>query len=425
MNFLTNLNLNKNQLLNVVLHNVAADPTGTEGQLIFRTDTNEIKYHDGTAWQSLLSGALTDLTVAGDTGSQALVDGDTLTIAGATAGLSTAVSGTTVSISLADITNAELQNDSISITNSDGHLIIGNSGTVALGGTIAIETNNLVDTDSTQTITGDKTFGNVTVTGDLNVTGTVTNVDSTNLLVEDPLIVVARNQATGTLDAGLVVERGTDDSMAFIWDESADEFAIANVGSEDGTTSGNVTISSYANVRAGNVFATQVSISGLTQNNAATSMIVENAGVLQKADIATLIGDNSVASLAASGTAPLNLSVDAASGDVTLSGSVDLATDAEARTSTSDVVLLTAGNLRATEHAETISGDGTTKSFTVTHSMGMRDVIVQLYDTSTYETVIAEVTRTSTSVVTIDFGFAPAISVNYRVLIKSIGNSIN
>ena len=48
-------------------------------------------------------------------------------------------------------------------------------------------------------------------------------------------------------------------------------------------------------------------------------------------------------------------------------------------------------------------------------------MIVQVYDTTSFETVFTDVTRTTTSAVTIDFGFAPAVSSNYRVLVKLIG----
>ena len=422
MNFLSNINLNKNEIQNVVIHNLASDPaSGKEGQLIYRTDIDVIKYHDGTQWVEINSGSITQFSVAGDTGTTTIVDLDTLTINTGSDGISTSVSGDTLTISLADITNAELQNDSISITNSDGHLVIGNSGTVALGGTIAIETQNLVDTVENQTIGGDKTFSGDTVfNGDVTINGTTTTVDSANLIVEDPLIVVAKNQtgATPSLDAGIIVERGDLSSMGMFWDESSDKFVFADVGSEDGSTSGDVTISSYANLQAGNTEVSQLTVNGLTQNNAATSMIVENAGILQKADISTLIGNNAVSSLSASGTAPLNLSVDQSTDAVTLSGSVDLATDTQARSSTSDEVLVTPGNLRALSHVETISGDALATSFTVNHGLGTRDVIVQLYDTSTFETVFADVTRTDTSNVDINFGFAPVVGANYRVLIN-------
>lgn len=46
-------------------------------------------------------------------------------------------------------------------------------------------------------------------------------------------------------------------------------------------------------------------------------------------------------------------------------------------------------------------GDGSSTSFTVTHNLNSRDVIVQLYDTSTYETIMADVTRPTVNTVSI------------------------
>ena len=45
--------------------------------------------------------------------------------------------------------------------------------------------------------------------------------------------------------------------------------------------------------------------------------------------------------------------------------------------------------------------------------------VVELYDASSYETVIADVTRTSTSVVTVAFTTAPTTN-DIRVLIRKI-----
>ena len=94
---------------------------------------------------------------------------------------------------------------------------------------------------------------NLTVTGNLTVNGTTTTIDSTTLTVEDPLIQLAKNNSGGaanTFDQGLFFNRGSDANVSFIWDESADEFAAAVTSGEDGTTAGNVTIDSYANLNA-------------------------------------------------------------------------------------------------------------------------------------------------------------------------------
>ena len=73
----------------------------------------------------------------------------------------------------------------------------------------------------------------------------------------------------------------------------------------------------------------------------------------------------------------------------------------------------------AADSFKTSIGDGSATSYTVTHNLGTRDVLVELYDASSYETVIADVTRTSTSVVTVAFTVAPT-SNDIRVLIRKI-----
>ena len=63
-------------------------------------------------------------------------------------------------------------------------------------------------------------------------------------------------------------------------------------------------------------------------------------------------------------------------------------------------------------------GNGTDTSITVTHSLGTRDVIVQVYRNSgNYDEVIVETRRTSTSAVTLVFATAPT-SNQYRVVVR-------
>ena len=61
-------------------------------------------------------------------------------------------------------------------------------------------------------------------------------------------------------------------------------------------------------------------------------------------------------------------------------------------------------------------GDGSATSYAVTHGLGTRDVIVQVYDNTTYDTVICDVVRTSTTVVTLSTTTALASNAA-RVLI--------
>ena len=100
-------------------------------------------------------------------------------------------------------------------------------------------------------------------------------------------------------------------------------------------------------------------------------------------------------------------------------GVVELATAAEVLAGTNTSNAITPSGLTAREYTETI-GDGTSTSINVTHNLGTRNVIVQMYDSSSYETVYAEVVRTSTSVVNVRFNTAPA-SNDITILISKIG----
>jgi hypothetical protein len=70
-----------------------------------------------------------------------------------------------------------------------------------------------------------------------------------------------------------------------------------------------------------------------------------------------------------------------------------------------------------TRYRETI-GDGTSTSFVISHSLNTKDVIVQVYDTSSGLSSMVDVSRISVNQVKIDFQSAPA-SQSKRVLILS------
>ena len=52
--YLSNIDLTNGQLKNFKVDNVTSDPSVSgEGQLIYRTDTNNLKYYDGSSWQTV------------------------------------------------------------------------------------------------------------------------------------------------------------------------------------------------------------------------------------------------------------------------------------------------------------------------------------------------------------------------------------
>ena len=68
------------------------------------------------------------------------------------------------------------------------------------------------------------------------------------------------------------------------------------------------------------------------------------------------------------------------------------------------------------KYAESV-GDGTATSYTVTHSLNTKDVVVSVYDNSSpYAEVVCDVQHTSTSAITLLFSIAPT-SNQYRVVV--------
>jgi len=111
-------------------------------------------------------------------------------------------------------------------------------------------------------------------------------------------------------------------------------------------------------------------------------------------------------------------------------GVVELATSAETITGTDTARAVTPDGLAARSVVATIAQSSLTDDniVTITHNLGTADVIVQLFDMSTEATVFADVYRTaadlstaSTSVISIDFGTAPANDI--RCLITSLAGA--
>ena len=80
------------------------------------------------------------------------------------------------------------------------------------------------------------TYGsNLTVTGNLTVNGTTTALDTVNTIIEDPVILLAKNETGApSKDIGFIGERGDSNNVAWIFDETDDTFK-AGLTTDDGT----------------------------------------------------------------------------------------------------------------------------------------------------------------------------------------------
>ena len=278
--------------------------TGLAGELTVDTTKDTVVVHDGSTAggipllrqdvNNLAADAISGDKVHGGTisGSTALGDGTTATTQSAgnsttlvatTAFVTTAVGGEDTLAEMGDVSLVSAGAADMLVYSGSAWVDVAMSGdaTMAANGAVTIAANSVaLGTDTTgnyvaslsagtgvtvggaaeggtpsvaigQAVatTSNVTFNNLVVDGTLTVNGATTTVDTTNILVEDPLMFLSSGASgSASVDAGLVIERGDDSNVGFIWDESTDQFA-AVLTTETGGTAGNVSISSYANMR--------------------------------------------------------------------------------------------------------------------------------------------------------------------------------
>jgi hypothetical protein len=330
LSYLTDINLNKNELQNAVIQKLATDPSSgqTAGWLIYNTSDNQLKVYDGSAWTNV-GGDITGVNITAGTGltgtvsttsgqhTQTIDLADTAVTAGSY-GSATAIPTFTVDAqgrltaasTVAISTDLTIAAD----TGSDDIVSVGTDTLTFAGTTNEIDTAVTNNQIQIGLVANPTISGNLIVSGNLTVSGTTTTVNTETINLADNIITLNSNETgTPSENAGIEVERGTATNVALRWNEGSDIWELT----KDGTN--------YKTIQ----------------------------------------------------------------------------------------------NVEESTYATSI-GDGSATSYAVTHNLGTQDVIVQLYDASSLDTVYADVVRTSTSVVTIDFAVAPTAN-DIRVLISKIG----
>ena len=145
-------------------------------------------------------------------------------------------------------------------------------------------------------------------------------------------------------------------------------------------------------------------INGTSFNGSANITVTAAGSTLTGTSLKSTIVTSSLTSVGTLSSGNATAIVTAAS--TSAAGKVELATTAEALAGTDTSRAVTAAGLAARSYRTAI-GNGSATSYTVNHALGTRDVVVQMYDASSYETCYAQVVRTDTANVTIDFNVAP------------------
>jgi uncharacterized protein YlxW (UPF0749 family) len=99
---------------------------------------------------------------------------------------------------------------------------------------------SLATDGNSASFSGNLSAADLTLSGNLTVSGTTTTVSTTNLDVSDSLINLSKGAAsasTASNDGGFVIERGSSESnAAFFWDESADKFKVVTTSATAAST---------------------------------------------------------------------------------------------------------------------------------------------------------------------------------------------
>ena len=116
---------------------------------------------------------------------------------------------------------------------------------------IASVSGNTVSWATVVTSGGDVSFDDLTVSGNLTVSGTTTTINTQTLNVEDNIITLNSNfsGADNIVDAGIEVERGDEPNVQLLWDESEGEWTLGSEILTAGGFTGNVTGDLVGSVR--------------------------------------------------------------------------------------------------------------------------------------------------------------------------------
>lgn len=363
----------------------------TDSITIAATDTNTTYTAgagldlSGTVFSHEDTSSVSDLTPS----SRTYVDGITFDTYGHVQSVSTSTetvtdSDTTYSVSVA----AGASND------ADIVLTAGGSGSGTDLVTIAGTTNEIQITEnvSTSTITvglpNDVTIGNdLTVTGDLVVNGTTTTVNSNTVNIGDNMILLNSDETGApSQDAGIEIERGTSSNVSLYWNETADAW--------------------YLNDGSAKEIATISDLSGYNPTIGTDSDYTQS-------------GVNIIKSLTLTdGVITAFTDGDMQSSSTTQKGVVELATNTETNTGSDSSRAVTpaslaytlsqGGGLADSNRAKVLIGNGTDTTLTATHNLGEADVMVQVVEVATGDTVMVETAARSTNSLDVIFAAAPA-----------------
>lgn len=184
-----------------------------------------------TTFQVGLPSAVTitdSLTVTGGSGEKLVLSSGDLSIqSGDISGSGDLSVGGALTGSVARLTGA---GDALVL--EQGNLVL-SSGNISGSGKLEVG-GDITGSSNLKVLGSGNIDGDLTVGGNLTVQGDVTVLETQNLRVEDPIIILGSSSSPQDGDRGLVFQRSGSDNRAFLWDDDSDKFILGST-SDDGT----------------------------------------------------------------------------------------------------------------------------------------------------------------------------------------------
>lgn len=413
--FLTNINLNQNQLINATFESLTTNPSSGnfEGRMYFNTATFTLMVYANGAWRKTVNsiasgggaGIAEALTVSESNGAVTL----TLNVAtSSVAGLLSAANFTKLGDATADATAGKLVirdgsgRAKVADPSEAAHIATKGYVDAARQGLDVKQSVRVASTANVDIATaleaGDVIDGVTLVAGDRVLLKNQTTASENGIYVA-----VASGAALRSSDANGTADTGELKAGTFVFVEQGTvNFDSGFVISTDGAITVDTTgitwtqFSGAGSFEAGDGLSktgTQVNVNVVANRTAITGDAVDIAS--------TYVGQNSITTLGTITTGVWNgTDVAVADGGTGASTAADARTNLGIKTNAGAATTSTSTLARVVKQACAASASGTS-STVVTHLLGTMDVIVQIYEGATGATVVGDTVRTSVDVVTV------------------------